>query len=370
MVDGKYTRTRFLGNNYYTVRISQDDPPVVISEGHVPLPFNPAVSMGFLAAFGLDPSQYTGRKVRVTTRKDGMWTMAMAAKDQIDLNGNNIETDSFDSTKTEYSTGGQYDVTKRRDHGDVGTNSTITNSLNVADADIWGKTKTGPGGSVAIGPNGSVGDLAWHIAMKRGIEAGWSKNDMNVYFRDITQPYSGGATPTSGYVGTTNVAYLLTGTAGISGDYVMADLTLQGNAIMYVAGNCRLRVTNSINISGNAFIEIGPGASLELYMEGASASLGGNGIANDTGYAINFIYFGLPTNTSLSYSGNGDFIGAVYAPEANFTLGGGGNTALDFVGASVSNTVKMNGHFKFHYDEALGKTAWNRGYLVNSWNEI
>ena len=37
---------------------------------------------------------------------------------------------------------------------------------------------------------------------------------------------------------------------------------------------------------------------------------------------------------------------------------------------SVTKTVKMNGHFKFHYDESLAEIGWTRGFLINSWNEI
>jgi hypothetical protein len=370
-----YTKTRYLGSNYYTVTISLADPPTVVSEGHVPLPLNPAGALGFLAAVGVNTTQVSGRKVQVATRKDGMWTMAMVAKGQIDLMGNNVMSDSFDSADPNYSTNGQYDVNKHKAHGDIGTNSTITNSLNVADANIWGMGKTGPGGSVDIGPNGAIGDINWQTTTKRGIEPGFVRNDMSIYLRDIKLPYTGGGTPIPGLVGSSTATYLLTGTSGLgnvvgSGDYVMTDLSLQGNQFMYVSGNCRLVVTGSINISGNAYIEIANGGSLELFMAGASASLGGNGVVNDGGYAINFLYFGLPTNTSLSFAGNGTFIGAIYAPEATFTLGGGGGNNQDFIGASVSNTVKMNGHFNFHYDEALGRSGWARGYVISSWNEI
>jgi hypothetical protein len=150
----------------------------------------------------------------------------------------------------------------------------------------------------------------------------------------------------------------------------MSNLSLSGHQTMFVTNHVRLLVTGSISIAGNAGIEIAANSSLEIYMQGASASIGGNGIVNDGGYAINCLYFGLPTNTSLSFSGNAAFTGAVYAPEAAFSLGGGGNNTYDFVGASVTSTVTMNGHFHFHYDEALGRSNWGDGYVVNSWNEL
>ena len=67
--------------------------------------------------------------------------------------------------------------------------------------------------------------------------------------------------------------------------------------------------------------------------------------------------------------GNGNFVGAIYAPSADFSLGGGGNNTYDFIGASVSKTIKMNGHFNFHYDEALRKNGMGQRYIPNNWKE-
>ena len=88
------------------------------------------------------------------------------------------------------------------------------------------------------------------------------------------------------------------------------------------------------------------------------------------GSALNFEYFGLPTNTSIALSGNAAFTGSIYAPSAALTLGGGGSTTYDFVGSTITATVTMNGHFKFHYDESLARLGPSRGYVVSSWNEI
>ena len=64
------------------------------------------------------------------------------------------------------------------------------------------------------------------------------------------------------------------------------------------------------------------------------------------------------------------FTGALYTPSADFTLGGGGSTTTDFIGAAIVKTVGMNGHYNFHYDEALSKYGPNKGYVVTSWNEM
>lgn len=368
-----YTKTRYLGSNYFTATISTNNPPTITSLGYVQVPLNPSgLPLALLADIGVNLQQGVQsccRTVQVATVYLGLWTHAMVAKGQINLNGNNIATDSFDSGDPNYSTNGQYDPTKRKANGDVATDSTVINSLSVGNADLWGRGSTGPGGSVAIGPNGSIGDLAWHQNGNSGIEPGWTNNDMNVYFRDVVQPFSSGFTPASGSIGSTSYTYLLNG-GSTGADYVMSSLSLSGHQTMFVTNHVRLLVTGSISIAGNAYIEIAANSSLQIYMQGASASLGGNGVLNDTGYAINFLYFGLPTNTSLSFSGNASYTGAIYAPEAAFSLGGGGNNTYDFVGASVTSTVTMNGHFNFHYDEALGRSGWGDGYVVNSWNEL
>jgi hypothetical protein len=70
-----------------------------------------------------------------------------------------INTDSFDSGNPSYSTGRRYDPAKRKDNGDVASNLDILNSINIGSANIMGHVSTGPGGTVAIGPNGSVGDI-------------------------------------------------------------------------------------------------------------------------------------------------------------------------------------------------------------------
>jgi hypothetical protein len=51
-------------------------------------------------------------------------------------------------------------------------------------------------------------------------------------------------------------------------------------------------------------------------------------------------------------------------------LNGSGNNTTDFIGASITKSVKLNGHFNFHYDEALKSIGPSRGFVVTSWNEM
>lgn len=345
-----FTKQRSLGSNYFMVSITNADPtkPIIVSQGFVQL------------ASG----NYTSRRVRVDTRRQTSIHMAMVAKGKIDLSGNNIKTDSFDSSDPNYSTAGQYDPAKVKSNGDVATNSGLTNSLEIGNANIWGHVATGPGGSISIGPNGAVGDADWQ-GSHTGIQPGWSSDDMNVSFADVEEPFTGGySTPSKQLINGEWIDYVI----DHDGDWQLSTL----NKPLLVKTNIQavLLVTDSINLSGNDYILIQKGASLKLYMKGPTASIKGNGVINLGGNATNFYYFGMTNNTSLSLGGNGEFIGVIYAPSANFELGGGGSAFQDFIGASVTASVKMNGHFKFHYDENINRNTNKPLYKITNWIEL
>ncbi len=346
----QFTKSNSIGGNSYvtTIQVSSSSTPVIFSEGTSKVP-------------GSDST--VRRRVRVEAFRSGMFMKGMVAKGQIDLNGNNIKTDSFDSTDPTYSTNGRYDSGKKKDNGDVATNSGLVDSISVGNANIYGHASTGPGGSVSIGANGAIGDSTWQ-AGHTGIQPGWVTDDMNVEFPDIPAPFTWAPTPVSGTVDGTNYAYVLG-----AGNYMMNSLSLGSKSVLLVTNDAVLYVNGSASLSGQAKIIIATNASLKLYANGAS-DLSGNGVMNYNANATNFMFYGMAGCTSLKLSGNAEFTGTIYAPNAVFTLGGGGNNSYDFVGASVSKTVSMNGHFKFHYDENLGRLNNGGEYRVRSWCEV
>jgi hypothetical protein len=50
-------------------------------------------------------------------------------------------------------------------------------------------------------------------------------------------------------------------------------------------------------------------------------------------------------------------------------LGGGGTDLYDFQGACVVDSITLNGHFSFHYDENLTKKGPQSGFVVKLWQE-
>jgi hypothetical protein len=51
-------------------------------------------------------------------------------------------------------------------------------------------------------------------------------------------------------------------------------------------------------------------------------------------------------------------------------MNGSGTTNYDVVGAIIGKTATLNGHFHFHYDEALGRARVLSKFNVASWREI
>ena len=434
---------RYLGDAFYSVTITDFFPgtatnsPIVESKGYVLMPLVLASAQSALLATvngGSSTISYLGRGVRAHTRQDFIFSKGMVAKNSIDMNGNNVHTDSFDSMDPLHSTNGAYYAAWAKDNGDVAVNASLTNSLNAGNADIYGHVSVGPGGTIAVGAQGSIGSTSWHLNGSGGVESGWSKNDMNVSFPDVQVPFSGGGfTPSGGWVtnSTSTVSSSTNGSTSYSlpiclgtltsnivtsagyptghpgpvttnynagahvtgytynrytcssvtsttnttttstyydyvldsGNYQTSDL----NGTVYVRGNATLYVTSTLNISA---LVIKSGASLKLYSAAPSVSLAGNNTANSDGTADSFAFWGMPTVTSISFSGNAGFTGTIYAPNASFTLNGGGNNTIDFIGASITKTTQLNGHFNFHYDEALRRIGPFRGYIVSGWNEM
>lgn len=346
-----FYKQRAFGEGRYTVAVLQSSSPAIVSQGYVPLPFQ---------------TNELIRTVEVTTASQSLFMKGLVAKGSIGLVGS-VQTDSFDSSDPTYSTSGRYDSLKSKDNGDIASVSTAANVISAnGNVSVYGRVSTGPGGTISTSGNAAMGSKSFIDGGGSGIESGRSSDDMNASFPDVQAPFSGGAfTPASGSVGGTNYTYVLG-----NGDWQMSSLSMSGKKKMMVNGNAVLYVTGNISMAGQAYIEIAPGASLHLYGAGSSTSLSGQGIANSNSNATNFFYYGLPSNTSLSLSGNSAFTGVIYAPQADLTMNGGGSTTYDLVGAGIVNSISMNGHFNFHYDEALGDLGSGSGFVVTSWNEL
>ncbi|HEY6169664.1 MAG TPA: hypothetical protein VI454_16615 [Verrucomicrobiae bacterium] len=367
--NGNYTMTRTLGDGYYTVQIQSNLNPVITSYGYVQIPASIlAAGPGpVFAAAGVSVSGYANRGVRVVITNSPLFVKSLVAKYDIDLKGNNMYSDSFDSSTNTYSTGGLYDATKRRDNGDIASNSSLTNSIHGGNATVYGSVATGPGGSVLIGSSGAVGTIAWIGAGNYGIQSGRYKDDMNVSFSSVDAPYSTATAPPgpvnlsgTNWGAGTNYTYVVG-----DGDWLLTSISLAGNQTILVNGKARLYVTGDFSMSGQSTLVIAPGASLKTYF-GGNATLTGQGIYNMAGNALNCQFYGLDTCTQFKLSGQPSFTGVLYAPNAEYTATGNGI----YYGAVVCKTAKFSGNSSYHYDEALAVFGPGRGYIPIDWKEL
>ena len=240
----------------------------------------------------------------------------------------------------------------------MATNASLLDSVGSGALLIFGRIAVGAEGIVTLGSSGVIGSKPWHSSGQTGIEPGWLITRTDIQSRDIPPPYDTAASADS----VRNEIRL------DSGDHLLkGDLFLSGAGKLIVIGNARLYVTGRISLTGNSHFEIQPGASLELFVGGDTAYFGGQGIRNLTAKPENFICWGLNTNTYLALAFSGPFIGTIYAPQAQITLGYGDNIN-EIHGAVVGGSVRLNGHLNFHFDEALarlGPQIWALGQTTH-----
>ena len=151
-----------------------------------------------------------------------------------------------------------------------------------------------------------------------------------------------------------------------TGDYYLTGIA---NANVLVRGNARLWVDGSGSEAGGKAFTISITGTLQMWVRD-SVSFSGNAAANTTGDALRMRINGLPTCTDISFSGNAEFTGTIYAPAAHLRFNGGGMDRADFMGAAIVGSAQLNGHFEFHYDENLGRAGPSSAFVIASWVEL
>jgi hypothetical protein len=388
--DGGWSKLGSVGGDYYYVKIAAwptasavpSSFPFIFSTGYVQqasaFAFNwrrrpgPFLAITLEGLLGTNINKFSARVVEATTTNVPTFTKGLVTKGLIDLNGRNIFTDSYNSTNSAQSTGGRWDQNKALDHGDIASNDIL---INVGNATVKGNVAVGPRGSANIG-NGVVGDAAFvaNPANVGKIQPGHFRDDMNVEFLDPAVP---AASTTWGGLPSPNPTdydadgdgvleryqYVLTG-----GNYrIYGTDTLSSKSIL-IRGNVQIRVDTRINLTGQDVIRLDTSANLTIYANCADVSVAGNGIVNP-GVSTAMTLKGTPNCLNISLGGNGEFTGTIDAPNAHLDLNGGGSGSGDFSGAAKVKSAKFNGHYKFHYDEALPKIGAWRGFVLTSWNE-
>lgn len=310
--------------------------PIIYSTGYVTVP---------------NLSATLARVIEVTTTNVPLYNVAMAARTNIDLNGNGTSANSFNSALTNLSLNGRYTNTRTSTNGDV---AVLYGQLDLGNHDILGDVYLGANASLNRGTNQVSGSV---------------NTDYNYDFPSVIPPNTTGWFTLNNPAGTTLApdgnyyTYVFTNNA----DYIVPNLS----GSIYVATNAHVRLlvqsggSQSVLVAGNgAPVD----SKLTIYVASPTFTIG-SGVV-DGGRAANLAYYGLTNNTAINFSGNAAFTGTIYAPDAVVTLTGGGTDDYDFVGSLIAKSIKLNGHFTFHFDEDLITDGPTRGYTATRWREI
>lgn len=327
--------------------------------------FNPSSSNPQIVSTGTVSNAYLGstlsRTVKLIMKNKSQFPAGILAKGNIDLEGEGT-IDSFDSSDSTKSTGGQYDAAKKQVNGNVATIGGAGSSVTVG-MDVYGDIATAPSATVTM-DGGSMG--ATTVSAQRSTTTadaqskGWLTSDASYDIPDVTLPSGLNSAFFSGSV--TNSTTLN------GGDYKINKINLTGSSVLTIQSTVRLYVTNTINISDTAKIVVAAGATLEVYVA-KNVTISGQGVVNNSGNASKVLFYGLPTSTSWDLTSNdGTWIGAIYAPQASLSYTLNGENGYHH-GAIVTSSFSLNGNINIHYDEALRNTG-NAGYSVAAWQEL
>ena len=296
----------------------------------------------------------TSRAVQIWLKKRGSFPYALAAKEQITMNGG-AYVDSFDSSDPAKSTGSTYDPAKQQANAIVASMST-SSALQLTT--VYGTASTTASGGLSL--SGSIGptlDPLLRATTVVGAETqGWVTHDLNLTIPDVTLP---SGLNNAYHLGTITSAQTIS-----SGDW-QADSVDCKDSIL-ITGHVRLYVRGDFTTTGQGYLQISPGASLEVYI-GGNVKLAGGGVINGSGLAANNQWYGLTSSTDWKVAGGGQWLGTVYAPEASVKFAGNS----DSFGAFIANDFTISGGAGFHYDEALKNlSGGNQRYSVATWQEL
>lgn len=342
--------TQATGSIYVRVDNTDTFAPIIVAAGRIAITNQPTIL----------------KQLRVVGAKRRLWANGIVAKNTLTFSGN-ADIDSYDSNVGVYNS-----ATNRSDLATVATTSTAIDPVVVgSSATIYGYVSTG-GGDPVVGTGGRI----YGVTTPSGTNVDTSRirHDFVANLPDVTAP-TGSSTsvgsvshnitlPRNGDSPGTNGRYL----------YTASSIDMTSNDTVKITGPVDLIVTGNISITGTAGLVIGGSGStnpsLNIYCPG-SIELGGTAALNATNKPATLTVWGTaPSGTSqtVTISGNSDFLGTLYAPNAAVNLTGSGATN----GALIGNTVTVAGSGDFHYDIRLGDlaTSLDVSYRITAWSEL
>lgn len=313
----------------------------------------------------MGPTQTATRTIEVWIKPQFQYVSGPLVSDElISFNNKGIFVDSFDSTDPNRSVNGQpnstagfYNLPPYNDYSaNVYTN--YSGQTQLGGAYIYGSVSTNGGtisGGGNIQPSSSNTYNNFSTDLQVPTAPSWGTNPVP------TSPLPVTSIDTTGYTATNHLHRAYT---AINGNLTLSST---GSAPTYID----IYVSGDITLNGGSSIVIGAGVHATFYIGGNITISGGgsfNTTANPTALALTLIGVN-PVSQDWKLCGNGALDALVYAPNANITLDGGGNSGT-FVGSITGKTITANGgNVEVRYDEALGKMGTVLGFKIAAWFE-
>lgn len=337
MAPDRYLKTNALAGGGYAVTMSAHQPYEIMATGYVRT---------------AGTTKTVQRAVKVAAFDAPALRLAVLVRDRLELKGNNVRIDSFDSRDPVNSPSGLYLAANARDKADTACLSGVSGTFDLGNGDILGCALTGSGGSVDHGPTGAVGSRTWQRKNQHGIEPGWSRIYTNGSTPEVVPPLAAALPPGGIGIEFDGVTY---DQVFDNGNFRMSSLNgrtlVTGLAVVYVTGDIDAEL-----------ITIQPSAHLLLYGGGASTRF--TSVDNQSKLASHLTYFGLPANTALSL--NCDWMGVVYAPNCDLII----RDSIVICGSICARSLTAKGGIQLHFDEALGASTKAVRPVIASWTEL
>ena len=303
-------------------------------------------------------SPHASRRLEAVVEPLSSFNQAILSMTTLNLTDQNIIVDSYDSRDPSKSTNGQYDVHKRQQHGNIATNGDL---IDAGNAHIYGDVSTNSGTANDVGNVTGVIRTDFYQAPIPIGEPNWGS------INPTPSVVNGNATLTASPVqGSASSRYRLTGVS-TSGNQTLTLAGANDGSPTYI----EVYVTGDISVVGNSQIVLGDGVHATIYFRG-NVNITGKGMVNPSNEPGNLLLYGVQPEGNLSpdvtLGGNAQLTAAVYAPDYDVTVNGGGSTGHIY-GSIVGKTVVMTGVTNLHYDEALDSTGLINNYQVVSWVE-
>jgi hypothetical protein len=303
-------------------------------------------------------SPHAARRLEAVVEPLSSFNQAILSMTSLNLTDQNIVVDSYDSRDPAKSTDGQYDVHKRQEHGNIATDGDL---IEAGNAHIYGDVSTNSGTANDVGNVTGVIRTDFYQAPIPIGEPEWGS------INPSPSIVNGDATLTASPVqGSSASRYRLSGIS-TSGSQTVTLAGAEDGTPTYI----EIYVTGDISVVGNSQIVLGDGVQATIYFRG-NVNITGKGMVNPSNQPGNLLLYGVQPEGDLTpdvtLAGNAQLTAAVYAPDYDVTVNGGGSTGHIY-GSVVGKTVVMTGVTNLHYDEALGSTGLINNYQVVSWVE-